>query len=147
HDNDDKLPGNRGGPLDLKDIDKNWVVGTMLGSGFPDNTNTYFLQNSLLAPYCARSVGIWKCPADKSVSVHSGVSYPRVRSVSMNCYVGEGTPFNADYIQFKKTTQIVNPSPANTWVLVDEREDGINDSGFVVNMIGYDPPNRRAYGF
>lgn len=42
-----------------------------------------------------------------------------------------------------KASDIRNPS--KTWVFIDEREDGINDGWFAVNMDGYDPfnPNSR----
>src|SRR2546426_6242630 len=41
-------------------INETWVAGVMLGSGYPDNTNVFYLQNSLLAPYCSRAAGIYK---------------------------------------------------------------------------------------
>jgi prepilin-type processing-associated H-X9-DG protein len=31
------------------------------------------------------------------------------------------------------------------WVFLDEREDGINDGWFAVDMTGYDPINPRSY--
>jgi hypothetical protein len=37
---------------------------------------------------------------------------------------------------------MLNPGPANTWVLLDEREDSINDGFFVVQMEGY--PDKPA---
>src|SRR5216683_931799 len=37
-----------------------------------------------LWPY-NKSVGIYKCPADSSVCLIRNITYPRVRSVSMNC--------------------------------------------------------------
>ena len=35
---------------------------------------------------------------------------------------------------------MVDPGPSMTWVLLDEREDSINDSFWVVEMTGYPNP-------
>jgi len=37
---------------------------------------------------------------------------------------------------------MIDPGPAQTFVLVDEREDSINDGYFVVDMLGY--PDKPA---
>jgi hypothetical protein len=47
------------------------------------NTNTLFLRQGLLGPYTAKTLGVYKCPADRIPS-RAG---PRVRSVSMNTYL------------------------------------------------------------
>jgi len=120
-----------------------WCVGWLNNSSFtPDNTNVLFLLNSQLGKY-AGSAGVYKCPADLSLSKGKTGS-PRVRSISMNGYLGErGGPFSAGYWQFKKLGAI--PRPSQTWVFVDEREDSINDGWFAVNMDGYDPIKPSAY--
>jgi prepilin-type processing-associated H-X9-DG protein len=62
----------------------------------------------------------------------------------MNGYLGErGAPYSAGYVQFKKLSQIQKAS--GTWAFVDEREDGINDGWFAVNMDGYEPNRPAAY--
>lgn len=38
---------------------------------------------------------------------------------------------------FTKTTSFTDPGPSMTYVLLDEREDSINDGFFVVSMDGY----------
>ena len=64
----------------------------------------------------------------------------------MNGYLGERSgPFTAGYRQFKKYSEILNPSPAKCWVFLDEREDGINDGWFAVDMTGYDPYRPQSY--
>jgi prepilin-type processing-associated H-X9-DG protein len=35
---------------------------------------------------------------------------------------------------------MIDPGPSRTWVLLDEREDSINDGFFVVKMDGYPNP-------
>ena len=37
---------------------------------------------------------------------------------------------------YKKTSQMIRPSPAGIWVVLDEREDSINDGWFAVSMNG-----------
>src|SRR5205085_10219721 len=41
-----------------------------------------------LWPYTGRSATIYKCPSDRSTVVMNGIPKPRVRSVSMNLYLG-----------------------------------------------------------
>ena len=41
---------------------------------------------------------------------------------------------------YHKDTDMVDPGPSNTFVMLDEREDSINDGYFVVDMAGW--PNR-----
>ena len=41
------------------------------------------------------------------------------------------------YKILRKTTDMTDPSPSKTWLLIDEREDSINDGFFVVDMRGY----------
>jgi prepilin-type processing-associated H-X9-DG protein len=38
---------------------------------------------------------------------------------------------------YRKLTDMNNPGPSQTFVLLDEREDSINDGYFVVDMAGY----------
>ena len=59
---------------------------------------------------------------------------PRVRSISMNCYVGEASrTWNvpSKYILCTKAAQI--RFPAYMFVILDEREDSINDGWFASN--------------
>jgi type II secretory pathway pseudopilin PulG len=92
-DNDEKLvgaadwtpPGGRGSP--------NWTAGSWLtlnNKRDPNNWNhDLYTHKSPLWPYCGNSEGIWKCPADKSTAINNkGQVVPRIRSMSMNCWVG-----------------------------------------------------------
>ena len=74
-----RIPPNEGDP----DRDgPSWVRGFLrYATSTTDNTNTLFLQQSLLWQYHA-SLGVWRCPGDKSTSRHGGQDIPRVRSVS-----------------------------------------------------------------
>src|SRR5437899_10751082 len=87
----DQVPPNAN---DTTDSRLSWVAGWLTldrgnnaghpGPNNPDNTNEVFLKNSLLSPYGADSLRVWKCPADKVLSTIGGKRYPHVRTVSMN---------------------------------------------------------------
>ena len=124
-----------------------WAVGWLtLDTTTPDNTNWAALMRSQLGPY-ARSPQIYRCPADNSLALlPTGSRQPRVRSVSMNSYVGQRSgPYTSGYRQFRSVTEITEFPPAQLFVFIDEREDSINDGAFFINMEGFDPPNPNAY--
>ncbi len=144
-DNGDKITGNLDGGTGVDaagnyaNTNRTWCVGWLDNSTFtPDNTNWPIMMTSQLGKY-SQSPGIYKCPADKSLS-RGKTGEPRVRSISMNAYLGQRAgPYTAGYFQFEKYSQITTPSPAKCWVFRDEREDSINDGWFAVDMTGYDP--------
>jgi prepilin-type N-terminal cleavage/methylation domain-containing protein len=122
-----------------------WVTGVVDFGGpaaWDINNN---ITRSPLWPYCGKQAAIWRCPADKAtVKNNKGELVPRVRSMSMNIWVGgnQGTPGgwtaeNPPWKVYLKTGDMLNPGPANTWLLLDERQDSINDGFFVVWMDGY----------
>jgi prepilin-type N-terminal cleavage/methylation domain-containing protein/prepilin-type processing-associated H-X9-DG protein len=112
-----------------------------------DYTNT--IGKSLLMPYCGHSFGIWHCPADTSYGITpQGQRVARPRSMSMSNWVGGNgdSPttgyrgywgLDANFRVFRKLSDMVNPGPSMTFVLVDERQDSINDGYIVVEMDGY----------
>ena len=118
-----------------------WVSGVMswdsTAAPNPDNTNTSKLTEGQIGTYVGRNTAIFKCPSD----VQSGAVGTRVRSVSMNGFVGDyrnlanniagQTP---GWNRFLKTSDLTRPGPANTWVLLDECPDSINDGFFSVRM-------------
>jgi len=136
-DNGAKLAPNRdGGNVGKTMTDAAWAGGWLDFSTSTDNTNTEYLVNhdryqwaAYLGP-CVKSVSVFRCPADKSV-VNIGGQQNRVRSLSMNNYVGDLSrtwTAGSKYQLCKKSTQI--QSPALMFVLLDEREDSINDGWF-----------------
>ncbi|MEK7674975.1 MAG: type II secretion system protein [Verrucomicrobiota bacterium] len=131
-DHDDNLASNAG----TFDQPNTWLRGDMHNSS--DATNEVYLRTGRLWPY-ASATGIYRCPADKSTVRIGGRVYARVRSVSMNCWIGP-TPLMSDfpnpwasYVVFKKTSHITTPS--GIFVFLDEREDGIDDVFFAVDMV------------
>jgi prepilin-type N-terminal cleavage/methylation domain-containing protein/prepilin-type processing-associated H-X9-DG protein len=110
-----------------------WVAGWLRTANEPgdksDGTNTSLLVGQQYADFgsigaCVQNPDVYRCPGDKS---------GRVRSVAMNAYMnGTGAWQDSNYVTFKKLGEIRNPS--DTWVLIDEREDSINDGYFAVEM-------------
>src|SRR5581483_3571787 len=92
------------------------------------------LTEGEVGPYVAKSVGIFKCPAD----VHPGAKGPRVRSISMNGFVGDVLDINGGlnpgWRRFLKTSDCNAPGPSLTWVILDECPDSLNDDFFSVLM-------------
>jgi prepilin-type N-terminal cleavage/methylation domain-containing protein len=116
------------------------------------------IKKSLLWPYCGQSLGIFKCPADKSVVTPNigplkGKTLPRVRSMSMSLWVGGDGPdgkmheLPGNWRVYRKFSDMVDPGPANTFVFLDVREDSINTGGWGVDMKGYpDRPDLVRWG-
>ena len=112
------------------------------------------IEKSLLWPYCGKAAAIWKCPADMSSVIPTtgqfkGQSVKRVRSLSMNNFVGgngelaynpgwtqDGWPANTWQV-FRKLSEMNTPGPSLTWVMLDEREDSMNDGFWCTQMNGY----------
>jgi prepilin-type N-terminal cleavage/methylation domain-containing protein/prepilin-type processing-associated H-X9-DG protein len=142
----DSFPGNQDGGGAATNV--NWCSGWLDFSGGADNTNSLKLINGQIGPYVGRSKEVYKCPADHSLS-KGKIGLPRCRSISMNGYVGNplssGRPYTSGYINFKKTSQVVSPSPSMLFLFVDEREDSINDGWIAVDMGGYDPQKPASY--
>jgi prepilin-type processing-associated H-X9-DG protein len=128
-DHEDRVPpnasgsGSRGG----------WVDGWLnFDVGWTDNTNTLFLTNAKIGPY-TKNIGIYKCPADIYNCIMAKMSLPRVRSVSMNSFVGVspsegyGARQTPPCYEYHKLSDIKRPPPTGLWVFVDEHPDSIND--------------------
>lgn len=126
-----------------RDETKTWVRGWLNTANTPDNTNIIYLQTSSLAPYLGNALDVWKCPSDKSTSLHGGVRYPRVRSISMNGYFNnENYPWakSANKMMLKYS-DITEPGPSGTWAFIDERADSINNGNFCTQSSRFNPIN------
>jgi prepilin-type N-terminal cleavage/methylation domain-containing protein/prepilin-type processing-associated H-X9-DG protein len=131
-----------------------WVHGILdFNNGNQANWNvTNTLAHGAIWPFIGGAVGAYKCPADKSTvrptsGPYQGQVVPRIRSLAMNAWVGgnEGkhTWFGGtEWRMYLKQSDFVDPGPAMTWVLLDEREDSINDGFWVMQMPGYPDPAR-----
>ena len=128
-DNNDKLVPNGTGDQD------GWVRGWLLTVQDATNVNLLKHPNGLLWKY-NESLGIYKCPADQKTVKIGTRSYPRVRSMSMNGNMN-GNSWYTDqirtkYYTFRKSTEIVRPSPSSAFVFLDEHPDAIDDGYFLV---------------
>jgi len=132
-----------------------WITGTL---DFDPNNETNWNPNLTIAqspmwPYCGRNLGIWKCPADHSYVTVNGEQKSRVRSISMNVFLGGwggtdgnwGNPFS-DYKIYRKQPELADPGPAKVFVFLDMREDSIDMGNFAARMAGW-PSDPSAYGF
>jgi prepilin-type N-terminal cleavage/methylation domain-containing protein/prepilin-type processing-associated H-X9-DG protein len=140
-DNNGALVFNRdGGNSGKGPGDEAWAGGWLDLDGGPfgpnplDNTNINYLINH--SPpnynYCGYLGPYVKNP-DRSIRTLFGQKLPRVRSLSMNNFVGEKSrlwtsPSPHGYILCSRMAQI--QSPTMMFVFLDERSDGINDGWF-----------------
>ncbi|MBX3732079.1 MAG: type II secretion system protein [Verrucomicrobiae bacterium] len=119
-----------------------WLDNTRARENDPNNwDHDAYTRKSVLWPYCGGSLGIWHCPADYTMAFNTRERrrVPRIRSMSMNNWVG-GPPWSASGPRWRvylRESDIQVPGPAQTFVLLDEREDSINDGYFVVDMQGF----------
>jgi len=149
-DNDDKLTSSGY----IKPVEPTaWVNGWLdFNPGTTDNTNTALLKDpdkSKFAKYL-QSVDVYRCPADLSTVKIKGVTYPRVRSMSMTQAIG--WPYLANkpggwlppggyneqqnrYKVYQKMSDIVAPGPSMLYVLLDEHPDSVNAGGFANQMV------------
>jgi len=138
-----------------------WVLGWMdFNPGNPSNWDVnQDIAKSPLWPYCGNSAAIWRCPADKSTVTVNGQKLPRVRSMSMNLWVGgfggsAGGLSGSDYSTpggnvwkiYLKTTDMNDPGPSKTFIFLDMREDSIDIGNFAPDMRGW-PDHPEQEGF
>jgi prepilin-type N-terminal cleavage/methylation domain-containing protein/prepilin-type processing-associated H-X9-DG protein len=136
-----------GGWLDNQNLntpdntDVNWLITHQ------DNINLMYYWTGYFGPYL-KGQAPFKCPADRSTGILAGQRVPRVRSYSMNNFYGSlsrtwvgqhagagvtaaGRQGSSPYSLNEKSGNI--KSPPNLFVILDEREDGINDGWFASN--------------
>jgi prepilin-type N-terminal cleavage/methylation domain-containing protein len=111
----------------------------------------YDMVKRPLWPYTSKNPAIYRCPADRSFLTVDGEQKPRVRSMSMNLYVGgfDGTdggwPWAHPYRIYTKLPQI--DVPTKIFVFLDMREDSVNWGNFMTCMEGYSPADPSQYCF
>jgi len=156
HDNNDYLSPNRdGGSV------QNWQTATVnwtkpvpwdklswaggwedFSANTRDNTNIYNLIYGAIGLYTSKNTGIYHCPADNYPCKEGTETMLRVRSNSMNGFVGDRNNCRATgandwyptYFQYIKTSSLTRPGPAGTWLLVDEHPDSINDGWLIPDV-------------
>jgi prepilin-type N-terminal cleavage/methylation domain-containing protein len=143
-----------------------WVTGQLdFDPANPSNWDIAVnLKKSPLWPYCGDSAGIWRCPADPSTVVpasgpYAGQQVPRVRSMTMSCWFGGfagSLPLDTSgsgvasppWRLYHKLTDLLDPGPAQTALLWDERDDAINTGNFYLDMTGFpDAPQLTQFNW
>ena len=141
-DNNGTLVYNQGGgpEWNVSSLDASWACGWEdFNEGQTDNTNVLCLLGtsnpSIGTPFgrYTKSVGVYKCPADNWLAFQAHAQkLPRLRSVSMNAFIGEGVDQAITGWQlYHKMTDITAPPPALLWVFTDEQADSINDGWLI----------------
>ena len=139
-------------------------VGGWLNWQDPNNPANWDINQNItqspLWPYCGRSAGVWKCPADRSAVTLNGQRLPRVRSMSMNIWVGgfRGVDFGLSgssdpwamgggtWRIYLKMGDMQDPGPTKTFVFLDMREDSIDVGNFAPDMTGWsDAPDQIGF--
>ena len=143
NDNDDILPPNVREGVALPTPPPNWVGGSMRyethnvsPASFPESTNTSLLVDAApgrIGPY-AKSAGSYKCPSDKSYIILNAQKHSRVRSYSMNFYMGlHEVGITEGGTVYRKESDVLEP--AERWVFIDEHEDSIISGEFIFEGI------------
>jgi prepilin-type N-terminal cleavage/methylation domain-containing protein/prepilin-type processing-associated H-X9-DG protein len=134
-----------------------WITGIL--NFDPANQSNWdpslTVERSPMWIYCGNSLRIWKCPADTSFVVVNGQQKRRVRSMSMNIFLGGwgGNPYYfgtgygwSNYKMYLRQSQLAYPGPSRIFVFLDMRQDSIDMGNFGTDMSGW--PNQPAsYGF
>jgi len=139
----------------------NWCAG-QAGPGMPQEFNSDILSDPnlcLVSPYLAQNVTVFRCTLDPRTGQYTGTDpskrgtiVPCARSISMNGAVGtlpyEGfRPVDGPWLDnnhthrrnkpwrtFGRTTDVIGPTPAQLWVLIEEDPASVNDAAFAVGM-------------
>jgi len=136
-DHEDRIPQNQGRfqdtnewcgpgylnlPADLENVDAGRTV--MRGS---------------LSPYLHGNAASFRCPEDPTGrSLPDGAFLPRVRSYSMNSFMGNTSGWYSSPRNWRTFTRFGDlPNPGGLWILIEERPDSINDGNFPIDMSGF----------
>jgi prepilin-type N-terminal cleavage/methylation domain-containing protein/prepilin-type processing-associated H-X9-DG protein len=149
--------------------ESSWCDGSMQWTAnWTDNTNWWMIDNSYCGAYILNQVNVFKCPGDIWDCMMYGAMMPRLRSMSMNGYIGQEpdeitaqggcNPVNWNgsgigYRAYERESQVVSPGPAMLWLTLDEHADSIDNAFFMFSMTSpgfYDGPadyHNGACGF
>ena len=129
HDNEDRLLFSWSG-TDARGTPA-WCNGSM--GSVPDAVDETLIQTSPTYVYVP-SLKVFRCASDRSSFFFRGEKKPRIRSYSMNGYLGYpgGTvPGNCPPLKPSlKFGDITSPGPSQIFLFLDEHENSINDSHF-----------------
>lgn len=137
-DNAGKLAPNSGDPNGSQPT---WVAGWLDFRQNFHNINTDYLvahektgNYGHLGPYVARDISVFRCPSDSSAVNIAGRWHNRVRSYSMNNWMGGIAYCGQEQFYNVNRTMAEISRPAERWVLAEELPVSINDSLLLVRM-------------
>jgi prepilin-type N-terminal cleavage/methylation domain-containing protein/prepilin-type processing-associated H-X9-DG protein len=148
NDNNGGLVKNKGA-FGTTDYDR-WCLGWITWGTDNANTNRQFILDGGLGPFMSKSLGSYKCPADRLPALNG----PRVRSYSMSGFIGGraemGNKYGVDprtginegvygfdtYLCYLKEGELIKPGAANLITFVCECPDSVNDELFGFHMPG-----------
>jgi prepilin-type N-terminal cleavage/methylation domain-containing protein/prepilin-type processing-associated H-X9-DG protein len=142
HENDDRLPANSSRDVNL--VARNQPGSWVLGNAKVDSAVSNITAGTLFPQVGA--VGVYRCPQDKTtVKAGAGQSAGplRLRSYSIACCLFSSTSakgyfWNHDTVPENLATlnELVRPSPAEAYAIIDEHPDSIDDGIFSVGLPG-----------
>jgi type II secretory pathway pseudopilin PulG len=143
-DNGGKLVQNVSEPVLENSASPNcWVYGDMKSPG--DSTNLELLRSGQIFAYIAQTA-VYRCPADVSFAPLEQRAAPRVRSYSMNSWMGstemEIEEPEAGWRTFLRESDLAAAGPARIWVILDEHIGTLSDGWYVVTMDDSSPFER-----
>ena len=111
-----------------------WTAGMLdYSDSNTDNTNTFLVVNGYgsIGQY-TKEPQLYRCPSDRSYVTPGGRKMPRVRSYSMNAYVGDSRDTYAagPGKRFEKYSDFAVAGGAGIWMLIEEHEDSIERNEF-----------------
>jgi prepilin-type processing-associated H-X9-DG protein len=137
HDNGDRIVVSlHGGSANDPQYGINWASGWLDWTTSTDNTNAALIltpKYGRLAAYLKATPDVFQCPADRYISAAQTARgwVRRARSSSINVGLGQGNgesgPWDTLYRHIVNTSELQYPTPAETWVFMDEHPDSIND--------------------
>lgn len=104
-----------------------WVYGDMKNQA--NSTNALLIKSGELFPYTPQAA-VYRCPADAIM----GPGMQRVRSYSMNSWIGSAEMNESPYRVFQKESDLAAGKPSGTWVIIDEHTLTLDDGWFLVTM-------------
>ena len=141
-DNDGRFAGNGYSPTPPDGSLKLWVMGEQHTSPGAFHNTGYVLDPKFaqFADYI-RSAGVYRCPADKTTVTVAGITAPRVRTYSLNCYFGwqaptAGAPINSNYYFFAKVSDLSPVDPSSTFTFLDTAPLNVCYPAFVIYTTG-----------
>jgi prepilin-type N-terminal cleavage/methylation domain-containing protein/prepilin-type processing-associated H-X9-DG protein len=116
-----------------------WAQGILnFDGGNSENTNVLLVTEdrfALLGSYSG-SAGVYRCPTDRSKVLIRNRPYPRTRSYSMNMWAGgvlKCLDPEPEFIGVMKQTEIIQPSPSDFAILLDEHPDSLQPPAFFLS--------------